>query len=260
MNTRAFLQRIDFKQSVTIDLATLSQLQQQFLFNVPFENLSIQQQKPLDYRPSAVFNKVVERKQGGVCYELNSLFCDALQALGFKARIIAAQMWPDKKARADWDYNHMAVIVKLAGKEYLVDVGNGIYLGKPLAIAGGDYAECEGLRFHCEAYDDEHLVLLTEPLASIQDRSEQQVLVQRYVFKPKGAMREDFKPACHYVETSPDSVFVQKLVVTRWTEQGRITLSDNTFIETDLAQNRTETAVADTERNTLLKDKFALEL
>jgi N-hydroxyarylamine O-acetyltransferase len=169
-------------------------------------------------------------------------------------------MWPDKKARADWDYDHMAVIVELAGKEYLVDVGNGIYLGKPLAIAGGDYAECEGLRFHCEVYDDEHLILLTEQLASKQDSSEQQELVQRYVFKPTGAKREDFKPASHYVETSPDSVFVQKLVVTRWTEQGRITLGRDKFIETDLAQNRKETPVIAHELNALLKDKFALEL
>lgn len=254
MNLTAFLDRIDVQQNPSVNLEDLTLLQEQFLLHVPFENLTIQNKVPIDYNPHAVYKKVVERKQGGVCYELNSLFCEALIEVGFEARIIAAQMWPDKKPREEWDYDHMAIIVNLNGIEYLVDVGNGVYLGKPLAIVGDDSSLSEGIQFHCEAYDDEHWVLLSQQSLPTQEES-----IQRYVFKPEEAKRDDFKPACHFVETSPDSKFVQNLVVTRWTHEGRITLAGNTLVKTDRHRNREETTIAKSDTTDVLKKYFDIE-
>ncbi|MEZ8825396.1 arylamine N-acetyltransferase [Vibrio amylolyticus] len=258
MNIDAFLNRIQFEQTPSQNLETLTHLQEQFLTHVPFENLTIQKSVPIDYHPLAVFDKVVERKQGGVCYELNSLFCYALLEMGFDARIIAAQMWPDKKPREAWDYDHMAVIVALDGTEYLMDVGNGIYLGKPLAINNSDSSLSEGMRFHCEKYDDEHLILLCQPTSSAAEQDTIEETIQRYVFKPSAVDRDDFKPACHFVETSPDSKFVQNRIVSKWTPEGRITLSGNTLVKTDQDKNREENTVAESDVNRVLEQYFGI--
>ena len=53
---------------------------------VPFESLSIHLGEPMDLRPEALFDKIVRRRRGGLCYELNGLFA-SLQHRAFRSEL-----------------------------------------------------------------------------------------------------------------------------------------------------------------------------
>lgn len=42
------------------------------MLTVPFENIDVQNGKPISVDIDALFNKIVHDKRGGFCYELNS--------------------------------------------------------------------------------------------------------------------------------------------------------------------------------------------
>ena len=82
----AYLQRIRFSGSTDVSLDTLARLHRSHFHTIPFENFDILLGRGIDLDPQAVFNKLVRKKRGGYCFELNGLFLQALLALGFKAR------------------------------------------------------------------------------------------------------------------------------------------------------------------------------
>lgn len=65
----------------------------------------------------------------------------------------------------------------------------------------------------------------------------------------------DFKVACHYNQTSPDSTFTQKEIVSLATTTGRITLSNNRLIMTNKGEKK-EREIADSEKKELLSRYF----
>ena len=70
-----------------------------------------------------LFDKIVVRRRGGYCFELNSLFCAFLRAVGFEAyvvtvRIVAGRDFVTPPA-------HCAVICVIDGEKYFSDVGYG---------------------------------------------------------------------------------------------------------------------------------------
>ena len=70
-----------------------------------------------------LFRKVVVERRGGFCFELNSLFCALLKALGYEAHLVIAHIVRGK------DYlpipTHCAVICTVDGMAYYCDVGYG---------------------------------------------------------------------------------------------------------------------------------------
>ncbi len=73
MNTQSYLKRINYHQPLKADKATLFQLHQAHLYNVPFENLNIQYNIPIVLTKDALYQKVVAGRRGGFCYEMNGL-------------------------------------------------------------------------------------------------------------------------------------------------------------------------------------------
>lgn len=120
-----YLERIGFTDSRDITLDTLQQLQLSHLKAIPFENLLVHMLKPVLVHDLAILKqKVLVDKQGGYCFELNQLFLLLLLALGFQATAHAA--------RTRWGVSsdgiglpHLALVVHLDGKQWLVDVGCG---------------------------------------------------------------------------------------------------------------------------------------
>ncbi|HKO85179.1 MAG TPA: arylamine N-acetyltransferase, partial [Actinomycetota bacterium] len=80
----AYLARIGGARPWRTDAATLRELQLRHLLTVPFENLSIHLGEPIVLDPEALVDKLVQRRRGGFCYELNGAFATLLAALGFR--------------------------------------------------------------------------------------------------------------------------------------------------------------------------------
>src|SRR5882762_11252525 len=92
MDIKAYLQRINYLGSLVPTAQTLRELQVAHLQTVPFENLSIHSAEPIILDDDALFEKIVVRRRGGFCYELNGLFAALLRDLGFEVKMLSAQV------------------------------------------------------------------------------------------------------------------------------------------------------------------------
>src|SRR6185295_18386444 len=90
LNTDAYLKRINYTGPLNPSAETLRNLHLAHLLAVPFENLDIHLGRPIVLEDAALFDKIVERRRGGFCYELNGLFCWLLRELGFEASKLSA--------------------------------------------------------------------------------------------------------------------------------------------------------------------------
>lgn len=121
----AYLRRIGLPDTrLAPSLAYLEQLVQAQLTHIPFDAMDVWGRGDC---PSLaiqdLYDKIVVRRRGGYCFELNSLFCSFLKSLGFDAYLVIATLV------AGWDFipppAHCAVVCRLDGEKYLCDVGYG---------------------------------------------------------------------------------------------------------------------------------------
>lgn len=120
----AYLERIGMKRPSVPDLDYLNKLIFNHLCHVPFENLDMYlYKKEVSLSTDALFDKIVLKKRGGYCFEMNSLFYSLLVALGYEVtpclcKVIAG---PGPYYLS----SHRGSIVKLDSKYYYCDVGLG---------------------------------------------------------------------------------------------------------------------------------------
>src|SRR6476661_8880772 len=97
LDLRAYVERIRFSGELDLDspaptAALLGALHQAHLFAVPFENLSIHYGQPITLEDETLYDKIVSRRRGGFCYELNGLFARLLRRLGFTVTLLSARV------------------------------------------------------------------------------------------------------------------------------------------------------------------------
>jgi N-hydroxyarylamine O-acetyltransferase len=211
----AYLDRIGASRPAGMGAASLAELQRRHLFAVPFENLSIHLGEPIVLEEDALFDKLVRRRRGGFCYELNGAFAALLSALGFPVTLLAARVYGAD--RLGPLFGHLALRLDLA-EPWLVDVGFGRFSTCPLRLdEAGDQPDREGtLRITRAESGDLDVSLDGAP---------------QYRIEPRPRTLTDFEPTCWWHQTSPRSHFTQSTVCTLPTERGRITLSGRTLIE-----------------------------
>jgi N-hydroxyarylamine O-acetyltransferase len=225
----AYLARIDATRPPRADAATLRELQLRHLLTVPFENLSIHLDEPIMLDPQALVDKVVQRRRGGFCYELNGAFATLLAALGFRVTLLAARVFGTHGLGPPFDHLTLRVDVDRSGS-WLVDVGFGRHSHYPLRLESRtDQADPGGtFRLADTADGDLDVIRDDQPQYRVEGR-------------PRSLA--DFEPTCWWHQTSPRSHFTHGLVCSRLTQTGRVTLSDRTLVQTtgDRRQERTLT-------------------
>src|SRR5271169_5548690 len=88
----AYLDRIGYTGPMEPTPETLQNLHRAHLFAVPFENLDIVLQRRFVCDETAFIRKIVERRRGGFCYELNGAFVALLRELGFRVTLLSARV------------------------------------------------------------------------------------------------------------------------------------------------------------------------
>lgn len=217
MNTKKYLQRIHFSGDLTPSLQLLQQLQKQHLLHIPFENLSIHYQQNIELDINQIYQKVVVNHRGGFCYELNGLFYALLQQLGFEVKRISARVFSKEKGYGQ-EFDHLAVVARIDGIDYLTDVGFGEFTFAPLQITLDIPQKDNRGTFKIEKHDETYLQ------ASQLVEGEWQ---PQYIFTLLPREYQDYTDMCHYHQTSPLSHFTQNRLCSLATEEGRITVSGN---------------------------------
>src|ERR1035438_1777154 len=145
MDVDAYLHRIKYDGPREPSLAILRGLHRRHLRTVPFENLDIALGKPIELDPQLLYEKIVVRRRGGYCYELNGLFHDLLTGLGFNVCMLSAQVRREDGSFGP-DFDHMLLKVTL-DDAWLADVGFGDSFVAPLPLAAGASHEENGKVF-----------------------------------------------------------------------------------------------------------------
>ena len=79
MDIQAYLDRIGYTGTRALTQENLTLLIRQHLETVPFENLDCWGKgAPLSNDPEVLFEKIVTRRRGGICFELNGLLFELL--------------------------------------------------------------------------------------------------------------------------------------------------------------------------------------
>jgi N-hydroxyarylamine O-acetyltransferase len=261
----AYLRRIDHERPISPTAEALKALQRAHLLAVPFENLDIHLGRRLSLDLGALFDKIVARRRGGFCYELNGLFAALLRALGFDVTMLAARVARQGGGFGP-DRDHLALLVRAPGDSsepgepgepaaplgppFLVDVGFGDSFVTPLRL--DDAGE--------QPQGDQVYTISEEGSARLLSRrGATGVAEPQYLFTLDPREHVDFEEMCLYHQTSADSPFPKKRVCTRATPRGRITLSETLLITTDFGERR-ERPVTEEERAAVLRESFGIEL
>lgn len=250
MDTKAYLERINYRGSLAPTAETLRRLQVAHLLAVPFENLSIHAKQPIVLEDDALFTKIVERRRGGFCYEANGLFAAFLRALGFNVVMLSAGV-ANEEGGFGPDFDHMALMVKLE-QGWLVDVGFGDSFLEPLLLdERGD--QVQGRRTYKIVPDGAYLILMR------RDDGDEWKAQYRFTLQPY--KYADYAEMCRYHQTSPLSHFTRARICTRATEGGRVTLSEMRFITTSKSGERQErTLTSEEEYAALLREHFGIRI
>ena len=248
MDVQAYLDRIGYRGPLAPTAETLCALEVAHLQTVPFENLSIHAGQPIVLDVDALFEKVVARRRGGFCYELNGLFAALLRALGFEVDLLSAEV-----ARADGtfspDFDHMTLAVTLA-ERWLVDVGFGDSFREPLRLAErGEQAQ--GDRSYRIEEDGPYSVLLQRQGAEGPWEPQYRSTLQPHELP-------EYAEMCLYHQTSPRSHFTQKRVCSLATPDGRVTLSDLRLITTRGGVRQERMLASEEEHAATLRELFGV--
>ena len=82
---KAYLERIGCPDAAAVSRENLFRIQSAHLETVPYSTLTIHATgKEPDLTPDALFDRIVTKKSGGYCFELNGLLADLLRTLGYE--------------------------------------------------------------------------------------------------------------------------------------------------------------------------------
>lgn len=239
----AYLARIGARRPAAPTPDALCELHERHLDAVPFENLSIHIGEPITLDADALSDKIVRRRRGGFCYELNGAFAMLLRALGFDVSLLGAKVYRDDGTLGP-PFDHLALRVD---DEWLVDVGFGRHTRHPLQLTtDGPQHDPEGV-----------FRLATAPHGDIDVYAD-----DRPVYRVETRARDlsEFGPTCWWQSTSPESHFTRSVTCSLPTPSGRVTLSGDRLIETIGGERKETTLADDAEILATYRSRFGVQL
>ena len=208
MNIDAYLARIGLDRRPPPTLEGLRQVHRAHLLAIPYENLDVQLGRPVTVERPAIYDKIVNRRRGGWCYEMNGILGWALVALGFRVtRATGAVVRALKGAFSEG--NHLVLRVDLEEGAWLADVGFGDGPRDPIAIVEGPFSS-HGFDYALARLDDAWWRFSNDPRGGAPN----------FDFNLAPADEALLAQKCEFLQTAPVSPFVQNLVAQRHVADG----------------------------------------
>ncbi|MEU5404137.1 arylamine N-acetyltransferase [Streptomyces sp. NPDC005963] len=208
----AYLDRIGAERPKRLNTEALRHLHERHVLSVPFDNLDYHRGADIRMDERAV-DKIVHRRRGGLCGEINTAFYILLKSMGFDVTLHQGRVHlPDGGTTAP--YHHVVMTVAVGGTRRIADIGFGKSSRRPLLL------DCD------EPQPDPHGEFTTRRL----DPRSVQVLrngTPQYVLYEEPVELADFRQTMWWYRTSPESPFLQTLVCSLPTEDGWVILRDD---------------------------------
>jgi N-hydroxyarylamine O-acetyltransferase len=254
MDITSYLERIEYHHPVEPDVQTLHELQTAHLLTVPFENLDIGLKRPIRLDRSSLWDKIVVRRRGGFCYEVNGLFSWLLEQIGFEVTYLNARVYNAEKDSFGMDFDHLTLLVRIpdAPTRWLVDVGFGDTFTRPLELDNTQWQE-QGLRaYRVEPFQDGYQLWQRGFDGRIESQYYFDLLAHQFP--------AEYEAGCTYHQTSPESTFTHKPIISRLTETGRVSLDSDRLIITTSGQREEFPLESEDEYRSLLVKHFNITL
>lgn len=249
MNTDAYLQRINYTGPLNPSVGTLRVLHQAHLLAVPFENLDIHLGRLIIPDEAAFYHKMVERRRGGFCYELNGLFAWLLRQLGFDVTLLSARVANGNDIFGP-EFDHLVLLVQLE-ERWLADVGFGDCFRDPLRLdEPGEQVQPLG------AYRLTH----AGGEWVYWERGEALEWQPQYQFTLQPRRLSDFAEMCHIQQTAPESHFTWQRICSLATPSGRVSLSNRRLIITSNGRREEQLLADEAAVEAALTDWFGVRL
>ena len=253
MDMASYLNRISYVGPVKSDLGTLRGLHHANMLGVPFENLDIALKRPIKIDEQSIWEKIITKRRGGFCYELNGLFAWLLKEIGFDVTYLNGRVF-DSTGKPGIDFDHLVLLVKFPQQpaQWIADVGFGDSFTLPLNLSESA-EQSQGLRaYRLESIRDRYVMWQK----NYDGAWERQYLfdLQPHTFP------DEYESGCLYQQTSPQSSFTRKSIISRATEDGRVSLEDRRLIVTKLGKRTERPLTGNDEYYSLLSELFGVEL
>jgi len=212
MDVAAYLDRIGFNGRPTVDRATLEAIQRLHLLAIPYENLDVQLGRPSTTDPAGAFDKIVTRRRGGWCYEMNGLLGWALAEIGFPVTRLASGVMRSVAGEGNIG-NHLVLRIDLDGPPMLADVGLGDGPFTPYPMVEGAFRDRDQ-DFRLERLEGGWWRVHNHALARPPNFDLHLENVDESLLSGK----------CQWLQTSEESMFVQTLICQRFTPDDHVDL------------------------------------
>lgn len=251
-----FLKRLELSANMEVTFQSLNKILESIAYNVPFENLAIIENRTKKITKNNLVEKILVKKEGGLCYELNPFFYLFLKEVGFSAKLVRGSVYNQRLQ--DWSptgITHVANIISYNGEQYLVDVGFGgsipltpvPFNGKTVVSKNGEFRIVPTNH----SYGD-HILYI-----KIKDKDSE--WRKGYVFNSKENIHDVtvFNDMQQVIMNHPESSFHKGPLITKLTENGSVTLTENSFTKWENGEMTKET-IDDLRFEILKKEVFHL--
>ncbi|WP_028402219.1 arylamine N-acetyltransferase family protein [Ectobacillus panaciterrae] len=225
-----FRKRIGIPENEKITFETLDHVLEKTAKTIPFENLCIIANKTNDVTKENVVDKILVRNEGGLCYELNSIFHFFLVENGFSAALVrgvvydsVAQSWPTLGR------THVTNLLIHDGQTYLVDTGFGANLPlRPVPLNGEAITSSNG-EFRIKKVDSDH----GDHILEVKLKHKDPDWKIGYAFDSKRPVKDvtEFNEIQKILIEEQESPFNKNPLITRLTDEGHVTLTDTSFTQ-----------------------------
>ena len=213
----AYLRRIGYDGETAPTVDTLKALHHAQLYTIPFENFDIQLGRGIDLNPETIFEKLVHRRRGGYCFELNGVFLMALKSMGFDVRALLGRV---HLTGTPTGRGHQVELITIEGRQWIADVGFGADTPRapiPLELNHPTTHDGQTVRL----IKDDHFGYMLQSL-------KEEGWIDLYSFDLGYVCPADIDYGNHFTSTHPSSLFVFARVAALPVENGAITLFNNT--------------------------------
>ncbi len=224
----------------------LTTLHHALLDRVPYENLEIQLGRPTTIDPAESVRRILTGR-GGYCYHLNGMLGALLGSLGYDAVPVRAAA-PSAGDGSAWG-NHLVVLVRFPAGPWLADVGLGDGFRDPVPLVVGVLRQAP-FTYRLDHVDGTRWRFHHDPMASIAG----------FDLDVPPVELSSFAPLHERLSTSPDSSFVQRLVVQMRRHDHALTLRGCVLTQASALGRAGKDVLDEREWYAVLADEFGLRL
>lgn len=225
-----FRNRIGIGQNEEITFETLDKILEKTAKAIPFENLCVIANKTTEITKENLINKIINRNEGGLCYELNSILYFFLAENGFDVSLVRGVVF--NHTNQSWGAigkTHVAILINYDGEQYVIDTGFGGNLPlKPVPLNGECVTSHNG-EFRIKKLDNDYGDCIFEMKLKHKDKDWK----IGYAFDSKKIVTNllELNEIQQLIVSHQDSPFNKAPLITRITDKGNMTLTNTSFTE-----------------------------